>query len=71
MEDVVEKIAMAQYPVYKETGIKYLGVIPENWSLKKGKWLFAKQERLIKDEDEIVTCFRDGTVTLRSNRKID
>lgn len=39
--------------------------------VKKGKNLFKKEERPVRDNDEIVTCFRDGEVTLRSNRRID
>lgn len=38
---------------------------------KKRKKSFQKEERPVRDNDEIVTCFRDGEVTLRSNRRID
>ena len=31
--------------------------------------MFKKEQRPIQDDDEIVTCFRDGEVTLRKNRR--
>lgn len=60
-----------RYDKYKDSGIAWIGEIPEHWKVKKGKNLFKKEERSVRDNDEIVTCFRDGEVTLRSNRRID
>lgn len=60
-----------RYDKYKDSGIAWIGEIPEHWKVKKGKILFKKEERPVRDNDEIVTCFRDGEVTLRSNRRID
>lgn len=60
-----------RYDKYKDSGIEWIGEIPEHWKVKKGKNLFKKEERPVRDNDEIVTCFRDGEVTLRSNRRID
>lgn len=60
-----------RYDKYKDSGIAWIGEIPEHWEVKKGKNLFKKEERPIKDNDEIITCFRDGEVTLRSNRRTD
>lgn len=60
-----------RYDKYKDSGIAWIGEIPEHWKVKKGKNLFKKEERPVRDNDEIVTCFRDGEVTLRSNRRID
>jgi len=58
-------------PKYKDSGVEWLGEIPEHWGIYKGKWLFIKQERRTRKEDGIVTCFRDGEVTLRINRKTE
>jgi len=58
-----------RYERYKESGVEWLGEIPEHWKIERGKWLFIKNERPTRKDDEIVTCFRDGEVTLRSNRK--
>ena len=38
--------------------------------MERGKWLFRKMNRPIRDADEVVTCFRDGIVTLRKNRRV-
>ena len=53
----------------KATNIPWLPEIPEHWEVKRAKNLFAKQQRPIKEGDDIVTCFRDGEVTLRKNRR--
>ncbi len=71
MQEVMEKISMERYPAYKDSGVEWLGEIPEHWEILRGKWLFVKQERPVRNTDEIVTCFRDGQVTLRTNRKTE
>ena len=58
------------YPVYRESGLPWLGKVPEHWKTERAKWLFAKMARPVRAEDEVVTCFRDGTVTLRKNRRL-
>ncbi|MBL0639884.1 restriction endonuclease subunit S [Aeromonas hydrophila] len=63
--------AMSKYDTYKDSGVEGIGKIPSTWRLKKAKWLFSKVDRPVRIEDEIVTCFRDGQVTLRSNRRTE
>jgi type I restriction enzyme S subunit len=58
------------YPAMKDSGVPWLGDVPERWRTERGKWLFRKMDRPIRDSDEVVTCFRDGTVTLRKNRRV-
>lgn len=53
----------------KDSGISWIGKIPENWELKRAKYMFKKEKRVIRDCDDVVTCFRDGEVTLRKNRR--
>ena len=53
----------------KATNIPWLPEIPEHWTVKRGKNLFNKEQRPIEEGDDIVTCFRDGEVTLRKNRR--
>ncbi len=60
-----------KYDSVKATGLEYIKQIPDHWEIKKGKWLFTKQERPVRKDDDIVTCFRDGQVTLRINRKTE
>ena len=57
------------YPAYQHSGVEWLGRIPEHWRAVRAKWLFAKVERPSAPDDDVVTCFRDGTVTRRKNRR--
>ena len=58
------------FTAMKHSGLLWLGEVPEHWKLERGKWLFRKMDRPIRDTDEVVTCFRDGIVTLRKNRRV-
>lgn len=71
MTDDLTQMDYPRYESYKDSGVDWLGEIPEEWSTEKGKWLFNKMDRSIRKDDGIVTCFRDGEVTLRSNRRTD
>lgn len=55
----------------RDSGIPWLGPIPAHWETKRGKWVFHQSALPVRDMDEIVTCFRDGQVTLRRNRRED
>lgn len=59
------------YPAYKDSGVEWLGNVPEGWQFRKTKYLFDIQSREPLEGEEIVTAFRDGVVTLRSNRRVD
>ncbi|MBR4006261.1 restriction endonuclease subunit S [Fibrobacter sp.] len=54
---------------WKDSGISWIGKIPENWEIKRAKYMFKKEKREVRDSDDVVTCFRDGEVTLRKNRR--
>ncbi|WP_299314475.1 restriction endonuclease subunit S [uncultured Halomonas sp.] len=58
------------YPEYKDSSVEWLGKVPYEWGFIRLKFLFNLQKRPI-DVDEIVTCFRDGQVTLRRNRRTE
>ena len=60
---------MKKYEEYKETGIEWLNTIPSHWDEKRAKYLFNKENRPPLEDDEVITCFRDGNVTLRKNRR--
>lgn len=55
----------------KDSGLQWAGDIPQYWNIAKGKHFMAVLERLVRDDDNVITCFRDGEVTLRSNRRED
>lgn len=54
----------------KDSGISWIGMIPEHWEMKRAKFMFKKNKRERRQEDEVITCFRDGQVTLRKNRRL-
>lgn len=55
----------------KNSGIEWAKQIPEHWNIKKGKYFLNYIVRPIKESDDVITCFRDGEVTLRKNRRED
>lgn len=53
----------------KDSGIEWIGEIPEEWEVRKGWTILSILERPVKESDGVITCFRDGEVTLRSKRR--
>lgn len=64
-------MSFPRYPAYKDSGVPWLGNIPSHWEMHRLKSLFDLMKREPREEDGIVTAFRDGEVTLRSNRRVD
>ena len=58
-----------KYQSYKQSHIDWIGEIPVHWETVKPKYKLNRVTRVIDDEDEVITCFRDGIVTLRKNRR--
>lgn len=54
----------------KDSGISWIGDIPKHWEIRRAKFMFKKNKRERCPEDEVITCFRDGQVTLRKNRRL-
>ena len=61
---------LTPYPATKDSGVQWLGEVPKHWKTERAKWLFRKMEQPVRENDEVVTCFRDGVVTLRKNRRV-
>lgn len=55
----------------KNSGIKWIGNMPAHWRCVRGKYLLKYLQKPVKKDDGVITCFRDGEVTLRSNRRED
>ena len=55
----------------KDSGVDWIGDIPEHWEVRRAKYIFKKLSRPVRDGDGVVTCFRDGEVTLRTNRRTE
>ena len=49
--------------------MQWLKEIPSHWEEKRAKYIYQKQNRIPKENDDVITCFRDGEVTLRKNRR--
>lgn len=62
---------MKRYESYKDSGVEWIGEIPSHWETIRPQNLFTPVQRPPLDTDEIITCFRDGVVTLRKNRRED
>ena len=55
----------------KDSGIAWVGVMPADWIIKRGKFTLKLLSRPLEETDDVITCFRDGEVTLRKNRRLD
>ena len=55
----------------KDSGIEWIGEIPQDWKVIKGKNVLELLSKPVKETDTVITCFRDGEVTLRSKRRED
>lgn len=62
---------MQRYESYKPSGIQWVEKIPSHWGAERAKWLFNRMERPVRPDDDVVTAFRDGQVTLRTNRRTE
>ena len=57
------------YDDYIDTEISWVPIAPAHWEMLRAKYMFSKESRPVAPSDKVVTCFRDGTVTLRENRR--
>ncbi len=55
----------------RNSGLSAIGAVPSDWHVTRGKNVLMSLNRPVKDDDGVITCFRDGEVTLRSNRRTD
>ena len=55
----------------KDSGIEWLGKVPKDYKIMRSKYLWKKEKREIQDNYGVITAFRDGEVTLRTNRRVD
>lgn len=53
----------------KDSGVEWIGKIPAHWEIIRGKYILQYLQKPIKENDDVITCFRDGEVTLRKNRR--
>lgn len=55
----------------KGSGIQWIGDMPAHWDVIRGKYILRYMQKPVREDDGVITCFRDGEVTLRSNRRED
>ena len=55
----------------KDSGIQWIGKMPSHWDCIRGKYILKYIQKPVREDDGVITCFRDGEVTLRSNRRED
>jgi len=61
---------MSSTVTLRDSGIDWIGMMPSHWEIMKAKWLFNKESRPVSEDAETITCFRNGTVTLRKNVRL-
>ena len=55
----------------KDSGVEWLSEIPAHWEVRQGRYLYRALNLPPQVEDAVVTAYRDGQVTLRSNRRAE
>lgn len=53
----------------RDSGVQWIGMMPTHWDCQRGKYVLRYVQKPVRDDDGVITCFRDGEVTLRSNRR--
>ena len=56
---------------YRESGIPWMKYIPADWNVVRGKDFLFLRNRSVREDDDVVTCFRDGEVILRNQRRTE
>lgn len=64
-------ITARHYENMQESGVEWIGMVPTDWKICRGKVILKPLQRKVLESDEVITCFRDGEVTLRKNRRED
>ena len=54
----------------KNSGIDWIGQVPKHWNVTRFKNIFTQSRLPVRKSDGVVTSYRDGQVTLRSNRRL-
>ena len=62
-------VGLKKHSKLKECNTEWVNYIPESWRVCRIKDVIYPQQKPVFVDDEIITCFRDGEVTLRRNRR--
>ncbi len=56
----------------KDSGVEWLGEVPEHWRIEKAKWLFwERNERSLTGEEEMLTVSHITGITARSEKNVN
>jgi type I restriction enzyme, S subunit len=63
--------AFPKYERYKDSGVEWLGEVPEHWEVEKGlRYLFETEDRSVKGDEELLSVSHLTGVTPRSEKNI-
>jgi type I restriction enzyme S subunit len=63
------KATFPKYPAYKDSGVEWLGEIPESWELRRFKYLFKERnERSTDGQESLLSVSQYTGVTLKSDK---
>jgi len=66
MEVLKEKVKFQKYPVYKDSGVEWLGEIPQNWKIVRMKYLFNDYSEKNRKESKLLSVTQDKGVVPRN-----
>src|SRR5690625_3654273 len=71
MESVTEKVELQRYPEYKDSGVEWMGEIPENWQVLPGfAFLRERNEKNTGMKESQVLSLSYGNVTVKPVEKL-
>ncbi|MCC5938162.1 MAG: restriction endonuclease subunit S [Lunatimonas sp.] len=65
----MNKLKVQKYPAYKDSGVEWLGEIPEGWELRRFKYLFKEiNERSTQGSEDLLSVSQYTGVTKKSDK---
>ena len=61
-------MSFPRYPKYKDSGVEWLGEVPEHWALKPLWTFFRRVKRTGFDDEQLLSVYRDHGVVLKASR---
>ncbi|MBZ9730386.1 restriction endonuclease subunit S [Salegentibacter sp. JZCK2] len=69
MEAVKEKQQLQKHPAYKDSGVEWLGEVPEHWGLRRFKYLFKElNERSVDGTEDLLSVSQYTGVTRKGDK---
>ena len=71
MEVTATKATFPKYPAYKDSGVEWLGEIPEGWELRRFKYLFKEINERSTDGSETLLSVSQYTGVTKKSDKVE